>query len=171
LTDYQEVRTTKHEPGQEQRATTFKITQVIWLLLGILEALLALRVVFRLVGVNATNSFATLLYAITGFFVAPFASLAGAPSAGNIVLEVSSLIAMFVYFLIAWALERIAFVIFYRSNGPMTTKQTIETDHTSQQVPLEIHRTSSSVNSPAAVSKRNQTSADESTHPHTPGLV
>lgn len=130
MTDFQEVRTTKQEPGQEQRATTFKITQVIWLLLGILEALIALRVVFKLVGVNAGNSFATLLYGITGFFIAPFASLAGAPSAGNVVLEVSSLIAMLVYLLIAWALERIVYVIFYRQRGSVTVRQTIETDHT-----------------------------------------
>jgi hypothetical protein len=163
LTDYQEVRTTKHEPGQEQRATTFKITQVIWLLLGILEALIALRVIFKLVGVNGGNSFAILIYGITGFFVAPFASLAGAPSAGNIVLEVSSIIAMLVYLLIGWGLERIVYVIFYRQHGPATIRQTVETDHTSQQEPLEIHRTSQSVNS-TSVAGRNQSTSEDTTH-------
>ena len=45
MTDYQEVRTTEHEQGREQRFTTFKVTQLIWLLLGLLEALIALRVI------------------------------------------------------------------------------------------------------------------------------
>ena len=60
MTDYREVRTTEHEQGSEQRVTTFKITQMIWLLLGILEALIALRVLFKLIGVNPANTFATV---------------------------------------------------------------------------------------------------------------
>jgi hypothetical protein len=42
------------------------------------------------------------------------------------VLEVSTLIAMLVYGLIAWAVERIIFVIFYCPRGPVT--QTTTTD-------------------------------------------
>jgi len=38
MTDYKEVRTTEHEAGREQRVATFKATQLIWLLLGLLEA-------------------------------------------------------------------------------------------------------------------------------------
>jgi hypothetical protein len=41
-------------------------------------------------------------------------------------LEISTLIAMLVYGLIAWAIERIIFVIFYRPRGPVT--QTTTTD-------------------------------------------
>ncbi len=136
MTDYQEVRTTQHEQGDEQRAATFKATQIIWLLLGILEALIALRVVFKLVGVNAANSFATLLYDFTNFFVAPFASLTGAPAAGGMVLEISSIIAMVVYLLIGWALERIVYVLFYRSRGAVSVRQTTVVDHTPAQAPL-----------------------------------
>jgi hypothetical protein len=44
--------------------------------------------------------------------------LIGTPAAGGMVLEVSILIAMLVYGLIAWAVERIIFVIFYRPLGP-----------------------------------------------------
>ena len=71
MTDYKEVRTTEHEAGREQRIATFKATQIIWLLLGFLEAAIALRVVFKLIGVNASKPFAALLYKVTGFFVAP----------------------------------------------------------------------------------------------------
>ena len=74
MTDYKDVRTTQSEEGRGQRYATFKATQLIWLLLTLLEAVLALRVVFKLIGVNGANPFATLLYGFTGFFVAPFAS-------------------------------------------------------------------------------------------------
>jgi hypothetical protein len=141
MTDYQETRTTQHESGREQRVATFKATQLIWLLLGLLEAAIALRVVFKLIGVNAANLFATLLYNVTDLFVAPFASLTGAPSAGGMVLEISSVIAMIVYLLIAWALERIVYVLFYRPRGPVSVRQTTVADHTSQQAPLGVSRT------------------------------
>ena len=131
MTDFKEVRTTEHESGQEQRVATFKATQLIWLVLGLLEGVLALRVVFKLIGVNPANPFAMLLYNVTDLFVAPFASLTGAPSAGGMVLEISTVIAMIVYLLIGWALERIVYVLFYRPRGPVSVRQTTTVaDHT-----------------------------------------
>ncbi len=132
MTDYKEVRTTQYEQGQEQRVATFKVTQLIWLLLGLLEAAIALRVLFKLIAVNAANPFAALLYGVTDLFVAPFASLIGAPAVGGMVLEISSIIAMIVYFLIAWVLERIVYVLFYRPRGPVSVRQTSVSDHTPQ---------------------------------------
>ncbi len=129
MTDYKEIRTTQHEQGREQRVTAFKATQLIWLLLGLLEAAIALRIVFKLIAVNAANPFAALLYAVTDLFVAPFVSLMGAPTAGGMVLEISSIIAMIVYLLIGWALERIVYVLFYRPRGPVSVRQTIVDDH------------------------------------------
>jgi uncharacterized membrane protein YuzA (DUF378 family) len=136
MTDYKDVRTTEHDEGQEQRFATFKATQLIWLVLGLVEAAIALRVVFKLIGVNAANSFATLLYNVTNLFVAPFASLTGAPAAGGSVLEISSIIAMIVYLLIGWALERIVYVLFYRSGGAVSTRRTMVAEHTPVQAPL-----------------------------------
>ena len=141
MTDYKEVRTTQHEQGREQRVATFKATQLIWLLLGLLGALIALRVLFKLIAVNAANPFAALLYAVTDFFVAPFASLIGAPAAGGMVLEISSIIAMIVYLLIGWALVRIVYVLFYRPRGPASVRQTIVADHTPQVAPVGASQT------------------------------
>ena len=135
MTEYKEVRTTQHESGQEQRVASFKATQLIWLLLGILEAALALRIVFKLIGVNEANPFAALLYAVTDFFVAPFASLIGAPAAGGMVLEISTIIAMIVYALIAWALERIVYLLFYRPRGAVSVSQTSVSEHTPPPTP------------------------------------
>ena len=99
---------------------------MIWLLLSIFEALLALRFVLKLIGANPASPFAAALYGFTGLFLFPFAGLIGTPAAGGMVLEISTLIAMLVYGLIAWAVERIIFVIFYRPRGPVT--QTTTTD-------------------------------------------
>jgi hypothetical protein len=130
MTDYRETRTSQQESGREGRIATFKATQLIWLLLGFLEAVLALRFLFKLIGANPENTFASFLYGLTNVFVAPFASLTGAPSSGGMVFEFSTLIAMIVYALVFWALERLVYVLFYRPRGPVSTKQTTVSDHT-----------------------------------------
>jgi hypothetical protein len=135
MANYRDVETTQHEEGREQRVATFKVTQIIWLLLGLLEAVLALRVIFKLIAVNPSNPFAMLLYNITNLFVAPFASLLGAPTAGGMVLEISSIIAMVIYLLIAWAIELIVNVLFYRPRGPVSVRQTTVSEHTAPRTP------------------------------------
>jgi uncharacterized protein YggT (Ycf19 family) len=73
--------------------------------------------VFKLIAVYAANPIATLFNKVTDFFVAPFASLTGAPAAGGMVLEISSIIAIIVYLLIGWALGRTIYVLIYRPRG------------------------------------------------------
>lgn len=125
-----EVQTTQREPERERRIFTFKATQLIWLFLGILEAFLALRFALKLIGANPASPIAVFIYGFTGLFLFPFEGLTGAPAVGNMVLEVSTLIAMAVYALLAWGLERIMWVIFYRPRGPVT--QTTTTDQRTQ---------------------------------------
>jgi hypothetical protein len=141
MTNYQEVRTTEHELGQEQRVATFKATQIIWLLLGLLEASIALRVVFKLIAVNAANPFAKFLYGVTNLFVAPFKSLVGNPTSGGNVLEITSIIAMLVYLLIAWGIVRIVYVLLYRPHGPVSIRQTTIAEHTPPQAPVGVSQT------------------------------
>ena len=109
-----EVRTTQAEPEHEQRIFTFKATQLIWLFLGILEAMIALRIGLKLIAANPESPIVALIYGFTNLFLFPFAGMTVTPSAGGMALELSSLFAMAIYALIAWAVERIVWVIFYR---------------------------------------------------------
>ena len=127
-----EVRTTQKEPERERRIFTVKATQLVWLLFGILEALIALRIGLKLIGANPASPIAEFIYGFTSLFLLPFAGLTATPSAGGMVLEISSVIAMLVYALIAWALERTIWVIFYRPRGPVDTRTTTTDQHTRQ---------------------------------------
>jgi len=109
-----EVVTTQRDPSRDQRLFTFKATYVIWLVLVMLEALLALRFGLKLIGANAASPFAALVYNLSSIFLFPFAGLTGAPAASGMVMEFSTLIAMVVYALLFWIIERIVWVIFYR---------------------------------------------------------
>jgi hypothetical protein len=111
------VTTSQREPEREQRIFSFKATQLIWLLFGILEALIALRIGLMLIGANPGSPIVALIYGLTGLFLFPFTGLVGSPTVGNMVLELSSLFAMLVYGLIAWAAERTVWLVFYRPRG------------------------------------------------------
>jgi len=114
-----EVTSAQREPEREQRIFTFKATELIWLMFGILEALIALRIGLKLIGANPGSPIVDLIYGFTNLFLFPFTGVVGSPAAGNMQLELSSLFAMLIYGLVAWALERIVWLIFYRPRGPV----------------------------------------------------
>lgn len=111
----------------EQRVFTFKLTQLVWLLFGLLEALIALRIFLKLIGANPANAFAALVYSFTGLFLWPFFGLTGTPAANGMVLEIPSVIAMFVYALLAWVIARVVWLLLYRPRETVVVQETIVT--------------------------------------------
>jgi hypothetical protein len=85
--------------------------------------------VLKLICANPASPIAAFIYGFTDLLLFPFAGLTGTPAVGNMVLESPSFIAMLVYALIGWALERLIWVIFYRPRGPVVAvTQTTTTD-------------------------------------------
>ncbi len=112
-----EVRSEHWEPDRERQVMTFKATQLIWLLLTVLEALLALRFLLKLIGANPSSPITALIYSFTSLFLAPFTGLTAAPAVGGMVLEISTLFAMLIFGLIGWGFERLVWLIFYHPRG------------------------------------------------------
>lgn len=83
--------------------------KVVWYIAGIIIALLALRIVFLLLAANQGSPFVDLIYGLSGIFAAPFFGIFGyTPAYGQSVLEVSSLVAIAIYALIAWGIAKLA---------------------------------------------------------------
>ena len=127
-----EVRTSQREPEREQRIFTFKASQLIWLLFGTLEVLIAFRIGLKVIGANPDSPIVAMIYGITSLFLIPFVGLIESPTVGSMVLEISSLFAIAVYALTAVALERLVWLIFYRPRGPVVgvTETTTSEHHT-----------------------------------------
>lgn len=89
------------------------IATIVYFLLGVVEIILALRFLFRLLGANQDNSFIMFLYNLSHVFVAPFNGIFNDQilGAGN-VFELSTLIGMLVFALIAWGLVSLSRVVF-----------------------------------------------------------
>jgi hypothetical protein len=125
LEDKMTTTTTTTDPNANQRVFSFKLTQLVWLAFGSLEALIALRVVLKLIGANPASPFAVLIYAFTDIFLWPFAGLTRTPGAAGMVLEISSLIAMVVYALAAWIIAKVVWVALYRPRETMVIQDTV----------------------------------------------
>jgi len=113
--------TSTRDRAAEQQLQLYKGEQLIWLLLGIIDVLIGLRVVLKLFAANANNGFAHFVYGVAGFFLTPFFGLTGTPAAGGSVLEVSSIIAMAIYALIAWGIVWVIRLVFLRTGSRSTT--------------------------------------------------
>lgn len=98
-----------------QNSTTARIVNIVYFLFAILESLLVIRVVLHLVGANADNSFANFIDNLSYPLVAVFATLLQNPSLGGAaVLEVTTLIAMLAYAILAWLVGRLIWLTLSR---------------------------------------------------------
>jgi hypothetical protein len=87
----------------------------IYLLFGIIDALLLIRLVLKLLGANAHAGFASVTYGITDFLLAPFKGLLPTYVSGQSVFELSLIFAILIYSLIALGLVRLVAITLSRS--------------------------------------------------------
>jgi YggT family protein len=92
-----------------------RIVNIVYYLFGALELLLVIRVVLHLVGANADNGFASLIYGVTAPFTALFASLLQNPVLSpTATFEITTLIAMIAYAILAWIIGRFVWLTLSR---------------------------------------------------------
>ncbi len=89
--------------------------EIIYLVFGIIDAVLLIRLVLKLLGANAHAGFAQFIYGLTGFFLAPFKGLLPTIVSGQSVLELSLVFAILIYSLIALGLVRLVAISLSRS--------------------------------------------------------
>ncbi len=79
----------------------YRGTQIVWYILGLLEILLAFRFVLKLLGANPDAGFTNFIYGATHIFAAPFIDVFSVTYQNGSIFEWTTLLAMFVYWLIA----------------------------------------------------------------------
>lgn len=117
------------DAAASRERTLDRIGQFIWLIFGAIMALIGLRVVLKAIGANPANTFAQVVYDFTDIFLQPFFGLLGTPAAGEagqFQFELSSLVAIVVYALIAFVIVRLVKIVFATSAVRRTS--TIEKD-------------------------------------------
>jgi hypothetical protein len=95
-------------PVKQQVSSTQTVERSIYFILGIIEVLLAFRLIFKLSGASLASSFVRTIYSLTALLVAPFEGIFHKAVAQGIetasVLEPSTLVALVVYAILAWGI-------------------------------------------------------------------
>ena len=85
----------------------YRGTQVVWYILGVIEVLLAFRFVLKLLAANPTAGFTSFIYGVTFIFAAPFLTVFRITKVAGNIFEWTTLLAMFVYWVIAYGLIKL----------------------------------------------------------------
>jgi len=119
-----EYDTVAYDPYEGRRLAAVRLTQVIYWVFALVEGLIAIRLILRALGANPSAGFAQFIYGITGPLVAPFMGLFGNPTYQNSVLELSSIVALIVYALVAWLLAKLVWILVGETRSAIRTRST-----------------------------------------------
>ena len=102
----------------------YRGTQIVWYVLGLLEVLLTFRFVLKLLAANPQAGFSSFIYTVSYPFATPFLNVFHATKVEGGVFEWTTLLAMFVYWLIAWGIVK----LFFMSKTISTTEAATKLD-------------------------------------------
>jgi hypothetical protein len=84
------------------------VRRIIYYIAGFIIVFLALRIILLLLAANQGSGFVDFVYAVGGFFAAPFYGIFSyQPSYGQSTFELSSILAIVIYALAAWGLGKL----------------------------------------------------------------
>lgn len=92
--------------AEQQDAQSDRGNAWIWYLVGIVDLLLLLRLLFHLFGARAVG-FASMLYGVTNWLAAPFKGIFPNPQVEGAYFDSASIAAIVVYILVGWAVSRL----------------------------------------------------------------
>lgn len=100
----------------ETPATGSQTTEyLIYFFLGLLEILLAFRLVLKLTGASISSAFVGLIYGLTGIFILPFEGIFRRAFAQGVettsVLEPATIVAIIVYAVLAWGIVKLTRIL------------------------------------------------------------
>lgn len=95
-----------------------RLTKLIWLLVSVVDLLIAFRFVLKAIAANPASGFASVIYGITDFMVAPFMGLVNSPTAQNgSMFDVASLFAIAFYSIAVLVIVQLLRILFASTGG------------------------------------------------------
>jgi hypothetical protein len=98
-------------PTGKEATSSQTVEYLVYFIFGVLEILLAFRLVLKLLGASLSSSFVTSIYGLSGIFISPFAGIFRKGFAQGIettsVLEPATIVALLVYAVIAWGIVKL----------------------------------------------------------------
>ncbi len=85
----------------------YRGTQVVWYLFSAIEVVLLFRFFLKLIGANPDAWFTAFIYAVSYPFAGPFLYVVRSTQVSGSVFEWTTLLAMAVYWVLAWGIVRL----------------------------------------------------------------
>ncbi len=85
----------------------YRGTRIVWYLAILLEVVLTFRFFLKLLAANPSAGFTVFIYGVSAPFVAPFLTVFRITKVEGSVFEWTTLLAMLVYWVIAWAIAKL----------------------------------------------------------------
>lgn len=95
----------------QEKKVIFRAYQLIWYLLGVFETILLFRFAFKLLGANPGSPFVRFIYSISSALIYPFRTIFPQTNVEGSVFEWTSLVAIVVYFVVAYGLVHLFQII------------------------------------------------------------
>lgn len=108
------VKTTEivSNPNNRQVGADSIAARIVWFIAGVIATLLAFRFVFILLGASSGNGFANFIYSASHPFASPFFGLFNyTQQYGTARFELSTLVAVIVYLLVAYGIARLLTIL------------------------------------------------------------
>lgn len=88
-----------------------RMGRIVYYILGVIEVLLAFRLVFQLLGASLKSGFVQFIYSLSGVFNLPFSGIFSRATTKGVetvaVFDPSTIIAMIVYAILAWGIVKL----------------------------------------------------------------
>lgn len=123
---YSETEQVVHDVAAERRMRLFQFKRILWSMMVLLQVLLATRFLLRMIAANPDSGFVMLIYGVTGIFVGPFNGMIETPTPGGSPIEVTTLIAMVVYWVVFWGIVYAVKLVLERPSAYSFTRTTSE---------------------------------------------
>lgn len=108
----------------DTKRAIFRTYQVAWYILGVIEVLLAFRMLLKLMGANPLSGFTYFIYSVSNPFALPFAGILGISEGSGMVFEWSTLIAMAVYSIITYGIVMLVQLV--KPTNPEEVNQSVD---------------------------------------------
>ena|SRR3989344_5006027 len=116
------IRTEHPQAVFETKKTIFRSYQIIWYIVGIVEVLLAFRIILKILGAYPFSGFTDLIYTLSDPLALPFMGILQSTVSGQSMFEWSSMIAMIVYLIVAYGI-----IYLFQFIKPVTPEEVEET--------------------------------------------
>ncbi len=118
------IKTEHPQQVFQKKKAIFRIHQIIWYILAVIEVLLGFRMSLKALGADPTSGFTNAVYAISNLFALPFRNILPASVSGNSVIEWSTMIAGIVYLVIAYGI--IHLILMLKPVTPQEVSQNVD---------------------------------------------